>query len=269
MTFGSPENKPYIGFTGNNNPENVKALSDLFNSKLPLVPSHRGMMGFLVNKRSINGEVGNGRMFPPYAELPELLKQAKMGGLTSLHYVPHTDVNISDQIQTMLKTDDLYDQGLVDAVQLNNVWPDSDTLAQIKTDFPGIKTIIQANKEKISMSSDIELAHAFMDLDGLVDYLLFDPSAGKGMSFDPASVRSFYMVAGHFLPNSAIILAGGFDSFTTGRRIERIGQMLHSKKFGIDAQTGLRDIPRHGQKGVFSLSKAENYLDQAVNFFKP
>lgn len=148
--------------------------------------------------------------------------------------------------------------------QLNVAWPSPKALEAYRQIHGGVKIVLQVGSSAFRKigNSPVNLARKVMDeYDGLVDYLLLDPSGGLGEPFNTALAREYLeelrgQGAERFL---GLGVAGGLSP-TTLNLVEPLARAF--PKLCIDAEGRLRD-----ENDTLDLSVAREYVSKAMRTF--
>jgi len=255
--------KPYVGITG---PVNIQETMDICNEfyeagytmKTPHIP----MLGFLVSYKTLNGQGTKNRRYPPINELPELLQAVNGKALTMIHYNSREMNSLSDQIFKLF--DDIYEENLCRSLQLNIVWPDIEQITKIKENYPKMNIVFQLSHKATEGKIPREISEGVKYYGDLLDYVLIDPSGGRGMPFHLKSSIEIYKELRKQCPGLTIGFAGGFDGENVAPRLKELVQHTEETNFCIDAEGGLRDkITSEYGDDVLNIEKARKYLQNA------
>lgn len=248
--------KSYVGITGFTYPQqitNVLRTASLPDSDVLV------MVGVLVSNRTMKGATNK---WPNRYPSPERLKTIfapRPGLLNLVHFNTDQPKSLFDDLR--------YVQDLVgqhcDGFQLNMAWPDPRMLERYQSD--GVSTrkivVLQCGSAAMKEVSDPnDLARRLYDYEGLIDYVLIDPSGGHGVEFDSAHVHSIFSCLSQEAPGSiGFGVAGGLSAAT----LSRLEPLLAEFDFSIDAEGKLRDV--HDDLVV---STAALYLRRAIELYR-
>lgn len=254
------ENRPYISVTGVTNLQEANVLAETFSRCLPPSFTHQGAVGYLVTLRTL---------YPDVLQLPTLLAQTGNIVLNTIHYSTRTSEGLSGQVKKLFGLGNIYHDKLCQALQLNVRWPDVNQVEEIKTALPELRIILPLSPWILRRQTREEIADRVGDYGDLLDFILIDPSGGKGTTFEASWVAPYYRLLKYYFPEKQIIVAGGFNEANVPLRLALITRALMSGEFGIDAESGLRDRSTGDHYGKLSLTKAVRYIEAAVAFFSP
>ncbi len=251
---------PYVGVTGVVSPQEVEAVVNEFTSAgYSMTSPHIPMLGVLASFKSLNGQPTS-RRYPKIELLPELMRAAAGRVLTMVHYNSR-EFGLCGQVNRVFK--DLYKDGLCRALQLNIVWPDIYQVMLIKGDFPEMKIVFQANQQAMAGRTTLEIVNGIARYGSSLDYVLIDPSGGRGKEFSIDDSMEVYRELRESLPRLTVGFAGGFTRENVKAKVTELKTRTESTNFCTDAEGGLRD-KKSDEKGddVLSISKVRGYLQE-------
>lgn len=255
--------KNYIGITGATCLEEVKALSDLFNeSEIKRDSSHLPMLGFLASIKTLRGIKTENKRYPDFKKIPALMEMASADIFKTVHYNTRELDTLYDQLDEILK--ELSPNNLCQGIQLNITFPAISHLKKIKDKFSDLKIIFQANNGVINSGTPSEVAKKIKAYENSIDYVLLDPSGGKGREFDINSSVELYKRIKEKNPNLLIGFAGGFSGENVYNRCLELSDKLDGMRFSIDAEGGLRNrlSEKYGDD-LLNLKKAKKYIQES------
>lgn len=269
--------RPYVGVTGATSVKEVDHLVGVFtDAGFTLESSHLPTVGFLVSQKTLYGQPGNLR-YPPVQDLRSLLEATGGTTFNTLHYnssqgsgevlsSSESDSTLAYQIAVLFNRG-IYSEGLCQAVQLNIVWPPPDQIKRIRGLFPDLKVILQ-----LSQGCLVEPPTQVVDKVGnyadLINYILIDPSSGKGQVFSARLVLPFYQRIKSAFPEIALGFGGGFTGENIRSRLDQLVSEIGDKNFSVDAEGGLRDkrTKEYGDDD-YNPQKVEDYINAASVYF--
>lgn len=255
--------KPYVGVTGPVSVSETQAICKEFaKAGYSMATPHIPMLGFLVSHKTLNGQATANRRYPSFDSLPDLLRATKGSVLTMVHYNTKEMETLADQVSAVF--DGVYDNGLCKALQLNLVWPDIYQVARIKEKHPDMQIVFQASHKAMADKTPTQIAQGIRSYADLLDYVLIDPSGGRGLAFELESSISLYFALKEHCPSLTIGFAGGFTGENVGPRTMQIIQRIFTEGFCIDAEGGLRDkITNEYGDDLLNIKKVRTYLQMA------
>lgn len=260
--------KPYIGVTGITTESDAQEIAQTFSSTLPKRSTHQGAVEYLVSSKTLQGVYEPNAKYPALAQLSRLLGITNQAALNAIHYRTTDRSTLPQQIKQLFTETEIYQDGLCRTLQLNLSWPDVDQLRQIRQELPGLKIILSLSGRILKRQPWAEISRRAWKYRDLADYVLIDPSGGRGIEFEDRYFPPYYRLINDILPDTPVVLAGGFDDRNVLRRIYNISRLLHTEAFGIDAETRLRvKKDRSDHFGEFSSKKAADYIKKAAAFF--
>lgn len=247
--------KSYIGITGFKTREQVEAVLTAH----PADSDFLVMIGVLANDRSIHGEaIKNPRRFPTKADLGKaFIKHPK--ALNLVHFNTGKPSKLLDDMFLALHLAGPDCHGL----QLNIAWP----IERVLKDFHRLgqsdwcKTIVlQCGKKALNEIgwSSLRLVERLKRYEGLIDYVLIDPSGGGGQEFDPNFACACFGAIGRVLPDVGLGIAGGLNAESFDRLLHPVLGAFPGLRFSTDTETGVRN-----DQDEFVVAEAIRYLRQA------
>lgn len=232
------KNKPYIGITGFTRKTDV--LTCL--SAIPNELERLFMVGVLLSSKTINGGTNKYPLrYPNYKSIKDIFTDDPRC-LNMIHYVTDDKTTLVKQLLDVAEIGGENCHGF----QLNIVWPDIAILKEVKKELPNHKFVIQCSGGAMSrfdkeLENDVpklvfSVVQKYQEA-GVIDYLLIDPSGGRGKAFDAQS--TIKMLTPHFdQKDYQLGVAGGLKCETVNNLIP----VLAKYPFLFwDAEGGLRD----------------------------
>ncbi|MEK6849659.1 MAG: hypothetical protein AABY01_03770 [Nanoarchaeota archaeon] len=253
--------KPYIGVTG---PTSVEEVDSILGSFLDagLFPECdvTPMVGFLVSYKTMNGQATENLRYPPVASLPALVAATRDRALPTIHYNSR-EQNLAGQVKTLFGPL----KGLCKTVQLNVSWPEFQQVAAMK--YHGLDIILQLSQGAMEGKTPVEIANKVASYGHNIDYVLIDPSGGKGKEFDMDRSQDIWSALTSQCIPLTIGFAGGFTGENVRGRVHNL-RMRGAEKFSIDAEGGLRDKKSNAYgDDTFNAEKTAAYIKNAVHAF--
>jgi len=247
--------KAYIGVTGFMLAEEVhQALSVLPENSDRLL-----MVGVLASSKTLVGEKNK---FPNrYPEVDVIAKIFPKSDkvLNLIHYNTKDMETLAEQ---MIKMTNIAGENF-NGLQLNIKLPNPKVLENHKKLFPNqifVLPISSGTFEAVGHSAE-KLSEKVSEYDGLVDYILLDPSGGYGIPFDPIKAKEYLTVLQE--KNSSIMLgaAGGLSPETLNL-IEPL--VPDFPQLCIDAEGRLREK----ETDQLIISRTKEYIKGALSLFE-
>ncbi len=257
--------KPYIGITGPTTVGEVNSINREFASAgYSMHSRHIPMIGFLVSLKTLGGQPTQNRRYPRITDLRNLVKSTDGKSFTTIHYNSNDQTTLAKQLEEIFY--ELYPDNLCRAVQLNIVYPNKEEIEKAKREMPDLKIIFQASHRIIEGKAPNEVAENIRRYGSLIDYVLIDPSGGKGREFDIEPSVNLYEELRSVLPKVTIGLAGGFTGDNVATRARDLIAKIGNSDFSIDAEGGLRDkvTDAYGDD-LFNRSKVGRYIKAAAS----
>ncbi|MDP3731161.1 MAG: hypothetical protein Q8R34_01555 [bacterium] len=146
--------------------------------------------------------------------------------------------------------------------QLNMAWPSVTLLGRFKNDFPSKKLVLQVGRralEEVNNSPE-QLAARVAEYAGIAEYMLLDPSGGKGEPFNPNLAREYLIAIKEKGLSLGLGVAGGLSP-TTLNLVEPL--VKEFPDLNIDAEGRLRTPEDH-----LDVEVAGRYLLGALKMFE-
>jgi phosphoribosylanthranilate isomerase len=247
--------RPYIGITGAVTRDEVRYICDQFSETDSLNLMHQPMIGILASKKTLNGEEVENRRYPSIENLPGLMEEARKNDsvLTMLHY--NTSRKRDDQwsLEVIRALEGVYSDGLCDAIQLNMVWPEIDQIISIKEQMSGLGIVLQLSKSAMNERTPEEIGEMVNRYDHTIDYVLIDPSGGRGLNFNVEESVEVYLEIKRRRMDLVVGFAGGLNGENVGEVVRSVGERIGNGSFCIDVEKGVRD------------EQSEKYGDDVLN----
>jgi hypothetical protein len=256
--------RPYIGVTGLKTAAEVAGLAGACEEAGLLRPGagHVPMFGFLCSDKRLADPEKGGRQSPAVRDLPLLTRYTPNGAIPMIHYHTPNKDGLSGEIRKLFEGP-LYEG--CQAVQLNQDWPKHGELERILGAFKEIAIVLQVPQRAMEGRTRQEVVSLARSYTGLVDYVLIDPSGGKGAEFGlDEGAGLLGALAKHLWPTRTAGIAGGFSGGNVRERVMQLTARTGRKDYCIDAQGRLRTPDRE----ALDLAKARQYLVQAADAFR-
>lgn len=249
--------QPYIGITGFTHRDQINAV---VHDALPVDTDRLVMAGVLVSNRTLRGETNK---WPNRYPKPEGLKDIFPRYNCLLNLIHFNTKEPDKLLDDMCKAQDLAGPNC-DGFQLNIAWPDKKVLEQYKTraQFKRKVVVLQCGARAIQEAgSPGNLGLRLHQYDGLIDYVLLDPSGGLGKEFHEAEMHAMLYYAREYTwpITFGLGVAGGFHA----GNLERLQPLLKEFDLSIDAEGKLR-----GQDDHLDMAAASLYLRKADQLFR-
>jgi hypothetical protein len=245
--------KPYIGITG------FMSLSDALRV-LGAVPANTkrlvmvGVLASLKTMRGIQNKWPN--RYPAMDKIADIFPNHPLS-LNLIHYNTKEKDTLGDQLVAMTE----FGGANLHGFQLNIAWPDLATLNEYKRAYPTKQIVLQIGGHAFEMvnHSPEQLATKVAEYDGIVEYVLLDPSGGYGKPFDPTLARNYLLALKSQNLGMGLGVAGGLSP-TTLDLVEPLAREFPD--LNIDAEGRLRTPEDH-----LDLAVSSEYLRKAFAMF--
>ncbi len=241
---------PYIGITGFMQRSEVQEIL----SVVPPKSLSKVMIGVLASSKTI---LGLPNKWPNRYPKPEALGEIFVDHRSALNLV-HFNTKEPEQLYSqLLRTRELAGPNC-HGFQLNIEWPDPAVLERLlnEPNPPAIVLQVGASAFESVQESPILLAQRIAhQYDHLIDYVLFDPSGGYGMPFDPEVAMHCFREFKKFGLSAGIGVAGGLSPAT----LHLLAPLLEYYPYiSIDAEGRLRD-----ESDSLKIALSQRYLTAA------
>lgn len=264
--------KSFVGVAGTSSIEEVRGVAKLMrDSDLTLFSEgHTGMLGFQVSQKSMQYGPSEGNRRVPYRDqLPDLLEEEIVDIGMAVHYFTRTPEKLVPEVISVLRGD-LNVGNLIGCLQINGVWPTAEQISEIRASNAGLDIILQVSPQVTTGLRPVQIADKIAkDYPEGIEYLILDPSRGRGLEFDMSNQFQTYLAIRSIGIKSEIIFAGGFNGENVRDKVLQLRRALADQSFSIDAEGGLRDKIGEGYgNDVLNMEKVEAYLRGASEAFK-
>ncbi len=235
------KNKNYVGVSSASSVEDAKSMLKLIQeSGFTMQTKHIPMMGFQISQKQ-------GMQLD---QLPSMLESVKGEVFTTTHHHIEMSWQLVHEIVTVLDYEGIYKNGLIGGVQINGSFPFPFEVKKLKDDYPELRITLQVHPSKGSIR---DMAKYLAKNYKAVDYVIIDPSEGKGIELDVAQTVRTYNILKDNGFNANIVLAGNLNGDNVIKKITEFKRLLKSDDFSLDAESGVR-----------SISKVKSYLRGAA-----
>ncbi|MBI2063867.1 MAG: hypothetical protein HYT65_02650 [Candidatus Yanofskybacteria bacterium] len=265
--------KPYIGVVGVKNIKEAFQVADMLREAMSGRPdTHLAQVGVQVTTRTLHGEITESRRNPIVSEIPEIFKAAvsiKANVFPVVHFTTREHEKIPQFVDKILQLSNGYLAQHDFGLQLNGAFGKiaPEALASIRSKYPRLKLILQLHRKVLDTMPITDIVTHLKEMETLIDYVLIDPSGGRGEEMDVS--------AGAFLAKQiinqtpiAVGFAGGLRGDNVAKIVGELRNKLGMNNFSIDAEGGLRDKVGEGYgNDDFNIKKAQKYFINAVQAF--
>lgn len=256
----------YISVTAGINESEVSSLiQEFYQAGIYPGAMHKPLIGFLVSNKTLYGDGTRNRRFPAFRELTGLLNLASLSVKTAVHYNTSNYDNISSEICDMMSG-----IAAIDVLQINTTrWLDEIEIRKIKEQFSDVNVSIQLSENCMKGMTAADIAKRISLYHG-IEYVLIDPSRGRGKELDIIRSCNIYRESKKRNPEIHIAFAGGISGANVASIIAGLFEHLETIDFSIDAEGKLRDKHSNDFFGDddLNLSKVREYLQCAGRAFQ-
>lgn len=246
--------QPYIGVTGVMNKEEAVVLANA----VPEKSNRLVMRGVLASSKTINGIPNKWPNRYPKPENLGSIFSPDARALDLVHYNTKEPETLCAQMERILELAGPYCQGF----QLNMAWPDPRALEKFSGDAFSPIIVLQVGNRAFEMieHSPEKLADKLVtEYNGLVNYILLDPSGGLGKPFDPELAKAYLYAVESKGFAWGLGVAGGLSPSTLDLLCLLVTEFPN---LSIDAEGKLRD-----KDDRLDLNIATEYIRKAFEMF--
>ncbi|MBU0625337.1 hypothetical protein KKF05_03270 [Patescibacteria group bacterium] len=252
--------KPYIGICDFLSGSQALAMARLLSAESHPLSLRQLMVGVMISRKTLNGiESKWTAVWPPKEQLAGIFVQHHRV-FNTLHYADDEGVDV---LLNLMRATHFGGPNL-NAVQLDMIWPDPDSLFIFGDARPDLKVILQINSRAFAAVNDdpIKLRQRLETYSGALDYVLLDKSMRRGLGLDAVGLLPYLRELHDRLPDLGLTVAGGLGPNT----LDLIEPIV--KEFpgvSIDAQGQLRSSGN--ALDPIDWGRAALYLKQAIKLF--
>lgn len=242
-------NKNYVGVSSASSVEDVKSMVKLIQeSGFTMQTKHIPMMGFQISQKGVL----------QLDQLPSMLESVKGEVFTTTHHHIEMSWQLVHEIVTVLDYEGIYKNGLIGGIQINGAFPFPFEVKKLKDDYPELRITLQVHPNKDSVKDMAKyLAKNYKE----VDYVIIDPSEGKGIELDVAQTARIYNTLKDNGFNANIVLTGNLNGDNVSKKVSEFKELLKSDDFSLDAESGVRGT---GKVKSYLRGAAEGLLEKKV-----
>lgn len=263
--------KPYIGVTGIARVREARKITQAFvrEGLTEENSSHQGMIGLLASQRTLSAGVQLDIKYPPIEQISRIFETTRGMAFNTLHYHTYRKSTLAHQLEQLLDRNSLYSNGLCQGIQVNVAWPPPGEVEKTRINFPDLKIILQVGPRVLTENGPEEITANLASYIEMVDYVLIDPSGGRGRVFKVNTIAPVSNRIREMYPDLPLVFAGGFNARNARTRLWLLHQTVGTVDFSIDAENGLR--VQHKDKQLptpLSVTRASRYIQNAALFFR-
>ena len=175
--------KPYVGITGVTTRSQSEAISKYVEA-LGWPQATQVMVGVLASYKGLCRQPVNRNQYPEVEQIGSVLINDR-GLLNLVHYNSRAD-GLAAQLIELLS-----DAGWADGVQLNIPWPPPEVLRRFRSrTYMTVVQQISTRAYRMAGGTPERLVRSLSAYEGLIEYVLIDPSGGTGHAFDAEFAKS-------------------------------------------------------------------------------
>ena len=225
--------QPYIGVTGITSHAQANALMSVVKKEHNVLI----MLGMLVSNKTLHGEPNKWPKRYPNIEKLSTIFPDHSKALNLIHF--------NSKMQGCLLDDMLLAQEMAGphchGFQLNIAWPDKKMIELYKMHraFVRKRVVLQCGGGAMGEMDwkPEKIAQRVREYQGLVDYVLIDPSGGLGKDFDGEFAYECFSELSVAVPDVGLVIAGGLHK---GNVVSKLPPLLIDHVLSWDAEGKLR-----------------------------
>jgi hypothetical protein len=249
--------KNYVSVTAGKDAEEVRAvLAEFEKAGYSVTQEHIPVLGIQVSEKTLNGIKPKNFRFARFAEIPSLMKITEGKAMPVIHYNTKNTRTLYEQVSKCFEEIREY----CSMVQVNATFPDISQIEKIKE--LGLKVSLQVDCRGMNLNDVIDKVASY---GSCLDYVLIDPSRGRGDIFDIEDSAFLYSEIKARQPDCGLVFAGGFCGDNAEDVLKKVIDRIQTKDFSICAEGKLRDkaSDEHWGQDNLNIDKVRKYL-QAV-----
>jgi phosphoribosylanthranilate isomerase len=244
----------YIGITGFKTVDEINYVKELARDNTPQI-----MYGILTSQKGLNYPTLTGSRRPAMQDITSLLEAIPKNGLPMIHHCTDNR-NVSEEVLKVFSYDNMYDKGLVNAVQINQRLPELKELEKIKNKMPNLEIVLQLEPEDLEHPKTAAIKTK--EYGSLIDYVIIDPSRGIGKTLDLTTTLNVLNGLREYDVKATPVIAGGLS----GENVTEIVEFFkkeYGDNFSIDSEGRLREF-----ENTLSRDRVKKYLENAYRAYK-
>jgi len=250
----------YIGITDFVNAAQSQIMLDFFERKKGEL-AIKLMVGIMTSYKMLNGVPTKwAKAFPNANTIKDIFIEHK-SALNTVHYADYDGIDFFENLSRVISLGSPH----LHAIQLDMIWPDPQTIINIKSNHPELLIILQINTRSFEqVENDLhKMLEKLKKYENCLSHVLLDRSMGRGIGMESDRLRPVIEYLKREMPDLNIAIAGGLGPET----IYLAGPLI--KEFpdlSIDAQGRLR--PSGSALDPIDWSMAKEYVRKALRIFK-
>ncbi|MES2985964.1 MAG: hypothetical protein V4686_02450 [Patescibacteria group bacterium] len=250
-------NIPYIGITDFMNYEQVERMLAVFEANKKPGQNRRLHVGVMMSYKTLNKtETKWSKAFPANDDIRHIFQSSET--MNCLHYADYEGVDVWRNLAKAIE----FGGYLIDALQLDMVWPDPvaiSTAVHTSRKFPEVILQIGKNAMEEAGNDPAQVVERLQDYNGIIHHVLLDKSMGRGLGMDAVGLLPYARAIRDAYPDLGLAVAGGLGPNTMGLVKPLLEEFPH---ISIDAQGQLR--PSGNALDPIDWDMAEKYIVNAL-----
>lgn len=248
--------KNYVSVTAGKSIEEANMVINGFQKAgYELGQEYNPVIGIQVSTNTLNNVKPKNLRFALFQDVPSILQAVNDRVTPVIHYNTKTLDNLSEDVIKIFNETYEYCK----LVQINATFPDISHLQRIKEKFNDLEISLQIDYSNLDIKEIPDKVNSYGDS---VDYLLIDPSRGRGDMFDLETSAEIYLGIKDKNPDYKIVIAGGLSGDNVEEVLGSLIDKIKTKDFSTCAEGQLRDKVSDEFWGMDELNvlKMEEYL---------
>ena len=227
--------KSYIGLCDIPDADFARAILAAFDACGGSATGRRVMLGVMTSHKRLHGLPTKWSViYPPPEEIASIFVRHPLA-MNTVHYADYDGIDEEDSIEMATR----FGGPLMDAIQLDMVWPDPAVLHRYRLRWPQVEVVLQVGTRALAeVGNDPRLfADEMRRYGNSLDYVLLDKSGGNGRGLVAEELLPFVLATQRELSELGIAVAGGLGPDT----LDLIDPILAVRpSVSVDAQGRLR-----------------------------
>lgn len=257
--------KNYISVTAGKDAEEVKSIiSEFQKAGYSINQNYAPVIGIQISENTLRGIRPKNLRLASFNDIPSLLQLIDGNLIPVIHYNTKNLNSLFEQVSKVLDTTYEYCK----LIQINAKFPGISELSKIKERYNELKISLQVDYTGLDIKETTEKIISYGDS---LDYILIDPSRGRGDRFNISDTSILYLEIKDKKPEYNIVIAGGIDGDNANEVLTNLIDLIQTKNFSICAEGKLRDKVSDEYWGmdILNIEKVRKYLLAVKKILNP
>lgn len=204
--------KSYIGLCDIPDADFARATLAAFDACGGPATGRRVMIGVMTSHKRLYGLPTKwSAIYPPPDEIASIFVRHP-SAMNTVHYADYDGIDIEDSIEMATR----FGGPLMDAIQLDMIWPDPAALFRYRLRRPEVEVVLQVGTHALAEVGDDPRLYvdAMRCYGSSLDWVLLDKSGGNGKGMVAEELLPFVLATKRDLPDLGIAVAGGLGPDT-------------------------------------------------------